>query len=114
MNAPADSPAKQRIDKWLWHARMVRTRSDACALVEAGYVRLNGKRIAAASQLVRQGDVLTLALDRSVRVLRVAAFCDRRGDAAAGRALYRDMTKGSVPEASALEANSAKVSAPKC
>ena len=70
---------RQRIDKWLWHARMVRTRSDAAALAEAGYVRLNGKRITAPSQPVRIGDVVTLALDRTVRVLRVEGFCERRG-----------------------------------
>jgi ribosome-associated heat shock protein Hsp15 len=92
--------SRQRIDKWLWHARMVRTRSDAAALVDAGYVRLNGKRITAASQAVRMGDVVTLALDRSVRVLRVAGFCERRGAAPAARALYREMTKSSGAEAS--------------
>ena len=68
---------------------MVRTRSDAAALADAGYVRLNGKRIADNSQPVRVGDVVTLALDRSVRVLRVEGFCERRGAAAAARALYR-------------------------
>ena len=113
MNAPADILAKQRIDKWLWHARAVRTRSDASALVDAGYVRLNGRRIAASSQPVRLGDVVTLALDRSVRVLQVAGFCERRGDAVAGRALYREMTKGSGPEASAPDADSAKIAPPK-
>ena len=70
---------RQRIDKWLWHARIMRTRSDAAALAQAGYVRLNGQRITAPGQPVRIGDVLTLALDRTVRVLRVEGFCDRRG-----------------------------------
>jgi ribosome-associated heat shock protein Hsp15 len=84
---------RQRVDKWLWHARIVRTRSDAAALADAGYVRLNGKRIGGSSQAVRIGDVLTLALDRSVRVLRVEGFCDRRGTSSAARALYRDLTK---------------------
>lgn len=85
---------RQRIDKWLWHARMVRTRSDAAALVESGHVRLNGRRNTAASQPVRIGDVITVALDRSVRVLEVAGFCERRGSAPAARALYRDLTSG--------------------
>ena len=58
---------RQRIDKWLWHARMVRTRSDAAALTAAGFVRLNGKRMTAASHPVRIGDVVTLALDRAVQ-----------------------------------------------
>lgn len=83
---------RQRIDKWLWHARMVRTRSNAAALVDSGHVRLNGKRVGAASQLVRTGDVITVALDRSVRVLEVAGFCERRGGAPEARALYRELT----------------------
>ena len=103
-------PARQRIDKWLWHARMLRTRSAAAALVEAGYVRLNGRRITGPSQLVRAGDVITLALDRAVRVLKVEGFCERRGGPAAARALYREMTTGSGPKASAVAADSARVS----
>jgi len=83
---------RQRVDKWLWHARMVRTRSDAAALAAGGFVRLNGKRLTAASQPVRVGDVLTLALDRSVRVLKVEGFCEKRGAAPMARSLYRDMT----------------------
>ena len=85
---------RQRIDKWLWHARMVRTRSEAAALAEAGYVRLNGKRITAASHPVRIGDVVTLALDRSVKVIRVEGVCERRGAAPAAKALYSDLTPG--------------------
>ncbi len=103
---------RQRIDKWLWHARVVRTRGDAAALVGAGFVRLNGKRVTAAGQAVRRGDVLTVALDRSVRVIRVAGFCERRGAAPAAQALYREMTNGSGAEASAADVDSAKVSPP--
>ncbi len=81
---------RQRIDKWLWHARVVRTRSAAAALAGAGKVRVNGARIDAASKVVRPGDVVTVTLDR-VRVLKVLDFCERRGDADAGRALYEDL-----------------------
>jgi ribosome-associated heat shock protein Hsp15 len=90
---------RQRIDKWLWHARMVRTRSDATALAQAGFVRLNGKRVTAPSQLVRTGDVVTLALDRSVKVLQVEGFCEKRGAAPAARTLYRDLTRSSGAKA---------------
>ena len=83
---------RQRIDKWLWHARMVRTRSDAAALVEAGHVRINGKRAAACSEPVRIGDVVTVALDRVVRVVEVQGFCERRGAAPLARSLYRDIS----------------------
>jgi len=74
---------------------MVRTRSDASALTEAGFVRLNGQRVTAPSHPVRLGDVVTLALNRAVRVIRVEGFCDKRQNAPAALALYRDMSKGS-------------------
>jgi ribosome-associated heat shock protein Hsp15 len=98
---------RQRIDKWLWNARMVRTRSGAAALAEAGYVRLNGKRITAASHPVRLGDVVTVALDRTIRVVRVEAVSERRGTAAAARALYSDMTGN--PAAAAAGAKPSQV-----
>ena len=56
-------PDRQRIDKWLWHARVVRTRSAAAALANQGLVRVNGLRIDAASRPVRPGEVVTVALD---------------------------------------------------
>ncbi len=59
-------------------------------------MRLNGQRVTAPGQPVRIGDVLTLALDRSVRVLQVEGFCDRRGSSPGARALYRDLTHGDV------------------
>lgn len=83
---------RQRIDKWLWHARAVRTRSAASALVASGLVRLNSARVTAPSRPVRTGDVVTIALDRAVRILKVAGFAERRGDAEAARGLYEDLT----------------------
>jgi ribosome-associated heat shock protein Hsp15 len=83
---------RQRIDKWLWHARVVRTRAAAAALANSGHVRVNGARIDAASRAVKSGDVITVALDRAVRVLKVASFSERRGDAEAARPLYEDLT----------------------
>lgn len=83
----------QRVDKWLWHARMVRGRADAAALVKAGYVRVNADKVTAHGHPVRLGDVVTLALDRSVRILKVAGVCEKRGDAAAARKLYLDLAK---------------------
>jgi ribosome-associated heat shock protein Hsp15 len=79
---------RQRIDRWLWHARLVRTRTAAAALADAGYVRINGLRIDAPSRTVRTGDVVTVALDRRVRVLKVTGFAERRGPAATVTSLY--------------------------
>ena len=83
---------RQRIDKWLWHARVVRTRSAASSLVSGGLVRLNGARIDAPSRAVRPGDVVTVALDRIVRVLKVLGYAERRGAAPLARGLYEDLT----------------------
>lgn len=87
-----DVEGRQRIDRWLWHARVVRTRGAASALAYAGYVRVNGARIDAPSRMVRGGDVITVALDRSVRVLKVTGFCERRGPAGSVKSLYQELT----------------------
>jgi len=88
---------RQRIDKWLWHARVVRTRSAAAALSDAGLVRINGARIDTSSRPVRPGDVVTIALDRNVRVLKVIGYAERRGSAETVRALYEDLTPPPAP-----------------
>ena len=85
---------RQRLDKWLWHARVVKARASAAALVEAGHVRINGVREKAPGHSVKAGDVVTIGLDRTVRILRVVGFAERRGDAAAARVLYDDLQDG--------------------
>ena len=71
---------------------MVRTRSAAAALSDSGLVRINGARIDTSSRPVRPGDVVTIALDRNVRVLKVIGYAERRGSAETVRALYEDLT----------------------
>ena len=70
---------------------MVKARTSAAALVEAGHVRINGVREKAPGHAVKAGDVLTIGLDRTVRVLRIVGFAERRGDAPSARALYDDL-----------------------
>ena len=82
---------RQRLDKWLWHARVVKARASAAALVEAGHVRINGVREKSPGHGVKVGDVLTIALDRSVRIFKVVGFSQRRGDASSARSLYVDL-----------------------
>ena len=82
---------RQRLETWLWHARVVRARTSAAALVEAGHVRINGVREKAPGHAVKAGDVLTVGLDRSVRILKIVGFSERRGDASAARRLYDDL-----------------------
>jgi ribosome-associated heat shock protein Hsp15 len=84
---------RQRLDKWLWHARVVKARSSAAELVASGHVRINGMRETSPGHGVKPGDVLTIALDRSVRVLKIVGFAERRGDAAAARVLYDELSE---------------------
>jgi ribosome-associated heat shock protein Hsp15 len=91
-NPSAEGAGRQRVDRWLWHARVVRTREAAASLAGDGYIRINGVKIDAPGRFVRAGDVITVALDRSVRVLKVTGFVERRGPASAGPSLYEDLT----------------------
>ncbi len=92
------APDRQRIDRWLWHARIARTRTLAAALAVSGHVRLNGRRVDAAAQAVRSGDVLTIALASRVLVLKVLGFAPRRGDASQARMLYNDLSPPALPK----------------
>ena len=87
---------RQRLDKFLWHARVVKARTSAAALVESGHVRVNGVREKSPGHAVKAGDVVTVALDNSVRVLKVTGFAERRGDASSARVLYEDLQAGNL------------------
>jgi ribosome-associated heat shock protein Hsp15 len=82
----------QRIDRWLWNARVVRTRTAAAALVVAGHVRVNGNRVVAPGRNVKCGDVVTVALYGGVRVLKVTGMALRRGNAAAASLVYEELS----------------------
>lgn len=88
--APASGP--QRLDKWLWFARFVKTRTLAADLISAGKVRLNRVRAEKPAQTVRPGDVLTIVSNRQVRLVRVLGIAERRGPSAAARVLYEELT----------------------
>ena len=86
-----EPPASLRLDKWLWFARLVKTRAIAQDLAQSGHVRLNGQRVTSAARLVRIGDILTIALPSQTRVLKICAVAERRGPAVEGAALYEDI-----------------------
>ena len=68
----------------------MKTRSLAAKLAQSGHVRINGRRVDAASRPVRIGDVLTVALETTVRVIEVVDLGARRGPPAEARTLYRE------------------------
>ena len=82
----------QRIDKWLWFARIIKSRTLAAELVVEGKVRVNRVRATKPSQTVRAGDVLTVTLRGRVDILRVLAPGERRGPPDEARRLYEVLT----------------------
>lgn len=90
---------KQRIDKWLVYARVVKTRTLGQELAASGHVRLNGRKVDDPAQPVKAGDVLTIGLNGQVKVLRVLEFAERRGSFAVASQLYEDMSPPPLPRA---------------
>lgn len=83
------SEAFQRLDMFLWCARMLRARADCNRLVAEGGVRLNRQQTDKPHARVRIGDIITLPLRGDVMVLEVLALAARRGPAPEARLLYR-------------------------
>ncbi|MGN6550507.1 MAG: RNA-binding S4 domain-containing protein [Pararhizobium sp.] len=82
----------QRIDKWLFFARIAKSRSLAAKIAQSGRVRVNRDKVDQASHPVKPGDVLTITLDRRVLVLKVVSGGIRRGPFEEARLLYEDLT----------------------
>lgn len=96
---------RQRLDKWLFFARVVKSRSLAARLAVSGRVRVNRDKASQASDPVRTGDVLTITLDRRILVWKVLDTGMRRGPAPEARTLYEDMSpapsEAEIPDAQA-------------
>jgi ribosome-associated heat shock protein Hsp15 len=82
---------EQRLDKWLWHARFVKSRSLAAKLIEEGWIRVNRQRVIKAATCVRCGDILTATLYGRVRVIEILAIGHRRGPPSEAQTLYSEL-----------------------
>ena len=80
-----------RIDRYLHCIRLVKSRTLAQSVIEAGHVRIDGKRVGKASEEVRVGSIVALPLRESVRVLRVLCLPERRGPASEARLCYEEL-----------------------
>lgn len=83
-----------RIDRLLVYLRFARTRSAAAALIAARAVRRNRAHVLRGSEGVRVGDVLTLAVGGTVRVIQLVALPARRGGPAEALSHYREVDGG--------------------
>lgn len=88
---------EQRLDKWLWCARLTKTRSAAARLIADGKVRINGERALKPSRLVHTGDVVTAMRLGHLSVLRVVEMVERRGPPSLAQTLYEDLTPEDAP-----------------
>lgn len=84
--------SRQRLDKWLFFARMAKSRSIAQAYVQSGNVRVNDAPVRQPSHLVKPGDRVTISLERIDRILVVKAAGERRGPYEEAKLLYDDLT----------------------
>jgi ribosome-associated heat shock protein Hsp15 len=80
-----------RIDRYLHCIRLLKSRSQAQALIETGHVRIDGKRVVKSAEEVRAGQVVALPLRGTIRVLRVTALPARRGPPAEARCHYEEL-----------------------
>ncbi|WP_297587751.1 RNA-binding S4 domain-containing protein [Roseibium sp.] len=87
-----------RIDKWLWYARVTKSRSLAQKLATSGHVRVNKDKISSASKAIKTGDVLTIGLERRILVLKILALGTRRGPYEEARTLYEDLSPPPPPK----------------
>jgi len=93
------SPDSIRVDKWLWAARVFKTRSQASVACDGGKVDVNDEA-AKPARRVRPGDLVKITLPRGRRrILKVARLDDRRGSAEVAKALFEDLTPPEPPRA---------------
>lgn len=90
MTQPDPRPT-QRIDRWLWFARFVKTRALAQRLVSGGKVRVNHSKLTKPSQTVSPGDIVSFMVHNRIHAVRVLEIGTRRGPAPEARQLYADM-----------------------
>ncbi len=93
---PLDT-TRQRLDKWLFFARMAKSRSLAQSYIQSGHVKANGVTIRQPSFAVKPGDRLEIGFERMDRILVVKSSGTRRGPYDEARLLYDDMTPARAP-----------------
>jgi ribosome-associated heat shock protein Hsp15 len=90
---------RQRLDKWLFFSRAVKSRTLAQKLIESGAVRVNTARTLASDHRVGAGDVLTMTIGDRLLVWRILDPGARRGPAAEAARLYEDLSPPPLPRA---------------
>lgn len=86
-----EGPGWQRLDKWLWCARLAKSRTACAEFVATQGVRINRLPTDKPDARLRPGDVLTLSWQGRVRVIRVLHLAARRGPPAEAALLFEEI-----------------------
>lgn len=93
--SPLNHGPAMRLDKFLWFARIAKTRSFAQQLAAEGHMRIDGRPIDRAAAPVRPGNILTFVTHRGeVRTIRIEALPIRRGPPSEAQGCYQDLQAG--------------------
>ncbi|MCY7316111.1 MAG: RNA-binding S4 domain-containing protein [Rubrivivax sp.] len=87
--ATGANAARVRLDKWLWAARLYKTRALATDEVVRGRISVNGLA-AKPSRELHPGDRLTVRQGPLTRTLLIRALSNVRGPAVVAQALYEE------------------------
>ena len=99
---------KQRLDKWLFFSRAVKSRTLAQKLIETGAVRVNSERTDRTDYKVGPGDVLTMTIHTRLLVWRILDAGTRRGPASEAAALYDDLSPPPPPRDAQIPAHAVR------
>ena len=94
---------RQRLDKWLFFSRAVKSRTLAQKLIESGAIRVNSERTVASDHRISAGDVLTMNVHTKLLVWRILDPGTRRGPAPEAEQLYEDLSPPPIPRAEKVE-----------
>ncbi|MBE0577799.1 RNA-binding S4 domain-containing protein [Devosia sp.] len=90
---------KERLDKFLFFSRALKSRTLAQKVIETGAIRVNSERTDRSDLKVGAGDVLTMSLHGRIVVWRILDCGSRRGPATEAQGLYEDLSPPTLPKA---------------
>lgn len=99
MAGTSDPVRKERLDKFLFFSRALKSRTLAQKVIETGAIRVNSERTVRSDLKVGAGDVLTMALHNRIVVWRIVDCGVRRGPASEAQGLYEDLSPPVLPKA---------------
>ncbi len=99
MTGPGETLRKERLDRFLFFSRAVKSRTLAQKIIESGAIRINSDKTDKSDHKVGAGDVLTMSLHGRILVWRILDPGTRRGPASEAQGLYEDISPPMPPKA---------------